>query len=400
MTTPSDPQDQQPEKKEQGPKEQRRKQKRRGRGEGTVYQRRDGRWVAEITLEDGRRKPLYGKTQAEAIEKLKQAQYELKQGTLATGPKQSVKDLFRYWLEQVHRRKLRASTYVRYRGALEIHIIPVLGQVAVQKLTMRHIQQFYNKKLDEGQSRSSVHVMHKVIHQALDYAVKERLLAINPSTGVSLPSPEKRKIQPLTLEQAQHLLQIAQGTMMEPLIALALTVGTRIGELLALRWSDLNFEAGMVYIHRSLTQTENLRFTVGDPKTEAGERTLLLPQPVLEILTTHRTRQLAERLKAGTAWQHHDLVFCTNEGKQYWPNTVRRRFYRLVEKAGLPRMHFHDLRHHAATLLANMGVNPKVVQEILGHSDIEMTMNIYTHTLPSMQQEAAEKMKNLFERPS
>ncbi len=123
MTTPSDPQDQQPEKREQEPKEKKRKQKRRGRGEGTVYQRKDGRWVAEITLEDGKRKPLYGKTQAEAIEKLKQAQYELKQGILATGPKQNVKDLFRYWLEQVHRRKLRASSYVRYRTALEVHIL-------------------------------------------------------------------------------------------------------------------------------------------------------------------------------------------------------------------------------------------------------------------------------------
>ncbi len=222
------------------------KGKRRGRGEGTVYQRKDGRWVAEITLEDGKRKPLYGKTQAEAIEKLKQAQYELKQGTLATGPKQSVADHFNYWLEQVHKRTLRTSTYMRYRIALDTHILPALGHTALQKLTMRKIQQFYNQKLDEGQSISSVITMHKVIHQALGHAVKERLISINPSTGVSLPAPERRKLQPLTLDQAQHLLQVAQGTMMELLIALALTVGTRIGELLALCWSDIDFDAGTV----------------------------------------------------------------------------------------------------------------------------------------------------------
>ncbi len=138
----------------------------------------------------------------------------------------------------------------------------------------------------------------------------------------------------------------------------------------------------------------------GEPKTEAGERTLFLPQPVVDLLTSHQTRQQAERLKAGPAWQHHDLVFCTKEGKQYWPETIRHRFYVLLKKAGLPRMHFHDLRHNAATFLASMGVNPKVIQEILGHSGLEMTMNVYTHTLPSMQKEAAEKMKNLFENPS
>jgi integrase len=376
------------------------KSKRRGRGEGTVYQRKDGRWVAEITLEDGIRKPLYGKTQAEAIEKLKQAQYEMKQGFLATGPKQNVADHLNYWLEHVHKRTLRTSSYLRYRAALDMHILPALGRIALQKLTLRKVQLFYNQKLDEGQSISSVITMHKVLHQALDHAVKERLISINPSTGISLPSQERRKMQPLTMEQAQHLLQIAQGTMMEPLIALALTIGTRIGELLALGWSDINLEAGTVHIHRTLTQVEHYHFAQGDPKTEAGERTLLIPQPVIDILKSHRMRQHAERLKAGSAWQQHDLVFCTNGGKQYWPQTIRHRFYVLLKQAGLPRMHFHDLRHNAATLLASMGVNPKVVQEILGHSGIEMTMNVYTHTLPSMQKEAAEKMKNLFEKPS
>jgi integrase len=131
-----------------------RKGKRRGPGEGTVYQRKDGRWAAEITLEDGKRKPLYGKTQAEAIEKLKQAQYELKQGILATGPKQSVADYLNYWLEHVHKRTVRISSYLRYRTALDAHILPALGHITLQKLTMRKIQLFYNQKLDEGQSIS------------------------------------------------------------------------------------------------------------------------------------------------------------------------------------------------------------------------------------------------------
>ncbi len=399
MRTSSDSQDQQPAKKDQGAKEKKRKQKRRGRGEGTVFQRKDGRWAAEITLEDGRRKPLYGKTQAEVIEKLKQAQYELKQGVLATGPKQKVEDHLNYWLEQVHKRKLRTSTYMRYRVALN-HILPALGHIPLQKLTTRRIQQFYNQKLDEGQSTSSVRSMHKVLHQALDQAVKERLISINPSTGISLPSQEKRKVQLLTLEQARHLLEVARGTMMEPFVALALTIGIRLGEVLALRWQDIDFEAGTLYIHRTLTQGEHYRYVDGEPKTEMSERILLLPQPVIDLLKSHRTQQNAERLKAGPAWQNRDFVFCTEDGKHFWPLSIRRRFYRLLKKAQLPRMRIHDLRHNAASLLASAGVSPKVVQEMLGHSGIEMTMNVYTHTLPSMQKEAVEKMKNLFENPS
>jgi len=231
------------------------KGKRRGRGEGTVYQRKDGRWVAEITLEDGRRKPLYGKTQAEAIEKLKQAQYELKQGILATGPKQKVEDFLNYWLEEVHKRKLRTTSYIRYRIALDTHILPALGQITLQKLTMRRIQLFYNQKLDEGLSVSSIQTMHKVLRLALDHAVKERLIGINPSIGVSLPSQEKRKVRPLTLDQARHLLQTAQGTLMEALIALALSAGMRLGEILTLCWQDIDFDTGTVYVHRTLTQT-------------------------------------------------------------------------------------------------------------------------------------------------
>ena len=378
-----------------------RKQKRRGSGEGTVYQRTDGRWVAELTLEDGKRKYYYGKTQAEAIQKLKQAQYEMKQGILATGPKQKLADHLTYWLEQVKKRKLRASTYVRYRSTMNIHIIPALGHLPLSKVTLRTIQQFYNKKLDEErQSPSSVLNMHKVLNQAFAYAVKERLISINPCTGVSLPTQEKRKVQPLTVEQAQHLLDSVQGTMLESFIALALVVGMRHGELLALRWQDIDLAQGKLFIHRNLTHDENYQLTVGDPKTTSSERALPLPQPIRERLLSHQARQQQVQLKAGSAWQNHDLVFCTRKGGYLRQHTVRLQFYRLLKQAGLPQIHVHDLRHSAATLLRSMGVDLKVIQQILGHSNLDITANIYSHVLPSMQEEAVEKMNKLFEKPS
>jgi integrase len=377
-----------------------RKRKRRGKGEGTIYQRKDGRWVAEITLEDGKRKPLYGKTQEEAIAKLKEAQYQQRQGTLATGPRQKLGEHVTWWLEEVKKRTTRSSTYMRYRVALYAHILPALGHLQLNKVTLRVIQRFYNQKLDEGQSPSSVITMNTVLHQAFEYAVNERLIGVNPCRGVALPTKKKRELHPLTIEQAQQLLQSAQGTMFEPFIALALTLGVRHGELLALRWQDIDFAQGVLSIHHTLTVAEDYHFVVGDPKTEAGERAIMLPQPVSEILVAYRTEQTRVRAKAGPAWQEHDLVFCTPQGKQLGPGDVRQRFYRLLKRAGLPRIHIHDLRHSAATLMRSMGVDLKVIQEILGHSTLDMTANIYSHVLPSMQKEAVERMNHLFQKPS
>lgn len=393
------------EKKEKQPGERKkRKAKSRRRGSGSVFRRPERKggkeWIAQILLENGKTKQRYFYTQAEADEALNEMLYEQKRGLLATGPKQKLADHLTYWLEQVKKRKIRTSTYMRYRVALEKHILPTLGHLSLTKVTLRMIQQFYNRKLDEGQSPSSVLTMHKVLKQALDYAVKERFIAINPCAGVSLPTEERRKVQPLTIEQAQHLLQVVQGTMMEPFIALAVVMGMRHGELLALRWQDIDLAQGTLAIHHSLTRDEDYRFVVGDPKTASSERIIVLPQPVCDMLRTHRVRQQEARLKAGSSWQQHDLVFCTQKGVYLWPGNVRRRFYRLLKRAGLPQIHIHDLRHSAATLLRNMGVDLKVIQEILGHSTLDMTANVYSHVLPSMQQEAVEKMKPLFEKPS
>jgi integrase len=374
------------------------------RGSGSVFRRPERKggkeWVAQIILENGKTRQRYFYTQAEADEALNEMLYEQKRGMLATGSRQKLADHLTYWLEHVKKRTIRTSTYVRYRIALEKHILPALGHLALNKVTLRIIQQFYNQKLDEGQSPSSVITMNKVLHQALALAVKERLIMVNPCTGIALPAVKGRKVQPLTVEQAQQLLQEVEGTMMEPFIALALVVGIRHGELLALRWQDIDLDQGMLAIHSTLTQDETYRFVVGDPKTASSERVILLPRPVCEMLRAHRARQRETCLKVGSAWQQHDLVFCTNKGAYLWPHNVRQRFYRLLKRAGLPQMHIHDLRHSAATLLRKMGVDLKVIQEILGHSTLDMTANVYSHVLPSMQQEAVEKMQHLFDKPS
>jgi integrase len=200
----------------------------------------------------------------------------------------------------------------------------------------------------------------------------------------------------LSEEQARMLLAVACGHRLEALLTLALTTGMRRGELLALRWQDINFDNKSLHILRTLNRLVGYGFIETEPKTSKSRRKIILPDFVIDMLKQHRAHQLEERLKAGVEWQDHDLVFSNTHGGFLQPDRLREMLQKLLKEAGLPYMRFHDLRHSAATILLSMGVHPKVVQELLGHSAISMTMDTYSHVLPSMHQEAMEKMDETF----
>src|SRR6266487_802401 len=321
------------------------RQRKKGiRGRGTVFLRKDGRWEAKFKVEEtGKYKSLYADTEKGADEKLQQALQEQRQGILATGPRQKLGDFLNWWLEEVHRLNIRDSTYLRYRGLLNNHILPELGQYQLQKLTTQRIQTLYNNKLKEKQSPSSVHSMQKILHKALDYAVKGRLLSHNPSTGVSLPAEKKRKTVSLTLEQAQDLIATAQGHKLEALVTVAVITGMRHGELAALRWDDINLEKGTVYVHCTAGYLGRYGYVEGDPKTASSERTIPISQTVCTLLKTHRAHQSEDRLRAGSRWESKNLVFCNRRGGILQPDLLRKDFYTLLDEAGLPRMRIHDL---------------------------------------------------------
>ena len=372
--------------------------KRRGQGEGSIYQRKDGRWVGEVTLENGRRKPLYGKTRKEVAEKLNAALQAQKQGTLATGPQQKLKDYLDQWLEEVHKPTVRLSSYAKYRRTLDRHILPGLGHIQLQKLTPQHVQKLYASKLQEGLSPKTVRLIHAVLHQALKNAVRWNLVPRNVCDAVSLPKQTtQREMQVLTKEQAQTLLETAKGHRLEALLTLAVATGMRRGELLALRWQDINFETRSLHICRSVSFLTGHGFVESEPKTTRSRRNITLPLFALEALRVHRTRQLEVRLQAGKKWEDHDVVFCNTLGGFLNTSTLFKLFTALLKDAGLPHMRFHDLRHSAATILLAMGAHPKVVQELLGHSQISMTLDIYSHVLPSMQEEVMDRLNNLFQ---
>lgn len=368
---------------------------RRGNGEGSIYQRSDGRWTATITLqgEGRRRKSFYGKTRKEVQEQLKIALREQQQGMLLATPQQTVEQFLTQWLED-RKATLRIRSYERYGEQIRLHIIPVLGYHQLQKLSPQHVQAFYTKKLKEGLSSTTVNGLHAMLHKALEDAVRYNLVARNICDAVSPPRRARYEIQPFSMEQAQQFLTIVKGHSLEALFVLAITTGMRRGEILALKWQDINFSQNSLQVRRIFTRQPGNRYIEAEPKTEKSRRSIQLVPIVVTLLKHHRTHQIEAKLQAGSLWQDHGLVFCTSLGTPLNPSKVVDRFKTLLKKGGLPAIRFHDLRHSAATMLLSLDVHPKVVQELLGHNQISMTMDIYSHVLPSMQRGAMARLND------
>jgi integrase len=327
---------------------------------------------------------------------LQDAQFQQRQGTLATGPQQTVKQFLEYWLEDVEKPTVRLGTYLNNHTLVHKHLIPGLGHHKLQKLTTQHVQSFYAKKLKDGTSASHIRQMQGVFHKALTHAKRLKLVGSNVAEDVQLPKYEEYEAPVLTPEQAQLLLTCARSRNLEVLLALAVATGMRRGEILALRWADLDLVKGTLSVSRTLSYYAKHGFVEGKPKTKSSLRTILLPPFLLDLLKAHNIQEAERRLKVGDAWVDRDLVFSNAVGDFIFPLTLLNWFYRLLEGAGLPRMRFHDLRHSAATILISQGVPANTVQELLGHSDVAITLGIYGSVVPSMRKDAADKMDSLF----
>jgi integrase len=371
--------------------------KHRKNGEGTLFKRKDGRWQASFVPENGKRLYFYGKTQKEALEKLRKAQQEDQKGLLATGPKLRLGEYLVHWVEATYKPPMaRHTTYVQYRSMIHKHLVPGLGQVFLQKLTVQQLQAFYAQKIEEGLKTRTIAIIHAVLHKALENAVKWNLLSRNIATLATVPQKTSHEVKTLSASEARKLIEAAQDSRIEALLVLAITTGMRRGELLGLRWDDIDLELGILRICRTVNWIAGFGFIENDPKTKASRRRITLPSVAIEGLRKHRIRQDQAKQQAGTKWIEKGLVFPNTLGNFLGPNHLLTMFQRVLDQAGLPHMRFHDLRHSAATILLTMGVHPKVVQELLGHSSITMTMDTYSHLLPSMQKEAMDGMDNLF----
>jgi integrase len=368
-----------------------------GNGEGSLYKDPRGMWRAALSLEGGKRKYLSGKTRAEVAAKLAAAIRDRDRGIVPTPERQTVGQFLTAWLD-VARPTIKPRTATRYSEYVRNHAIPALGKISLAKLTPQEVQGLYAAKLAEGLSPTTVHHLHAVLHRALDQAFRWGLVARNVCDLVDVPRMAHHEMQVLAPEQARMLLAVAEGDRFKALYVLALTTGMRLGELLALHWRDIDLDArdaASLQIRGTMQRTK-AGLVIGTPKTKQSQRRVALGAAAAEALRRHRVRQLEERLASGEVWDDQDLVFPTTVGTPMdGQDVLRREFYPLLQRASLPRIRFHDLRHTAATLLLKQGVHAKIVSEMLGHATIAITLNLYSHVLPDMQRDATAAMDRL-----
>jgi integrase len=378
--------------------------KRRDKGEGSVYAT-DGKWreFLDLGYVGGQRKRKYfsGKTKRDVLDKLNAARRALGRAQVLPDDRQTVEQFLASWLQMVRQAK-RARTYEAYDLQVR-RLLPHLGRLRLSQLTPAAIQKAYAALLEKGLkgkplSRRSVKHAHAALHTALEQALKWELIYRNPTDVVEVPQPPKREMATLGAEQAGHLFASA-ASQEDPLQALWIvfaTTGPRMGEACALRWADLDLACGTAVIQRALQRQRGVGLVFVEPKSDSSRRTVQLARFAVAALKEHRKRQAEWRLSLGSEWHDHDLVFCSQFGKPLDPARVRDRFHRALDCADLPNLRPHDLRHTAATLLLKRGVHPKVVQELLGHSSITLTLGTYSHTTPAMHAEAARQMDVLF----
>jgi integrase len=382
---------------------------RRGHGEGSISERADGRWIMRVDLgrgEDGRRrrKATYHATQADAVRSLKKLGGRAADGQLLTTSTPTVATFLEDWYA-ANVDSWRASTRRGYRGAIDLYLVPAFGKLRLEQLTPAAVQRWLVQHKTEHGARRRITLAHATLRSALSEAQRLQLVTINAATLVKVPQPTKRTIAPLDVDQAAAFLKVAGQHRLGALFSVALACGLRLGEATGLKWEDVDLETGELRVRQQL-QRVGRRLVLQELKTEKSRRTLALPQVCLEALRTHRTRQLEERLKAGADWGDSGLLFTTyarrgkgrKVGAAWHPRNVLRVLHGLLADADVPRARFHDLRHSAASLLIAAGVELVEVSMLLGHSELRVTADLYSHLQKQTAAMAARHMDAVLNR--
>ena len=368
--------------------------------EGSVYQRAsDGFWVGCVHFgydDRGRRVRMYvsAKTKEDTLRKLRALSRDRDDGMPAPAGRTTVEELVRSWYDEELRTRVVGTTADNYRSVFEHHLLPVLGRKAVASLTLSDVNRLLVSKLDQGLSPSTVQRVRNVLSQALDYGVRQGLVARNVAAltrGPRNPRPEGRTLTP---EQARGLLDALEGHPHEALFVLMLTTGLRRGEALGLRWGDIDFDHGILRVRRALKREAGVLVT-SEPKTARSRRAVNLPAPLFDLLRAHKRRQKNAQAALGTAWIDTGFVFTSEIGTPFDPRNLNRTFQGVCRSAGMGRWHPHELRHSAASLMLAQGVPIQVVADVLGHASIRMTADVYGHILAPDRQAAADAMGSL-----
>lgn len=326
------------------------------------------------------------------MSKLLAVQMEMRQKHLRTNRVPTVAEYLEYWLHQAVKPRVRPLTFAGYSVNVRKHLVPTLGKIRLDRLTPQDVQQMINGRLADGFSPKTVTYMHQVLRTALELARRWEIIDRNVASLVDPPRRVRASIRPLDPAQARAFLQSVRGNRLEALFSVALALGLRQGEALGLQWEDVDVARGVLRIRNQLQRIDG-RLTLVEPKTERSRRTLVVPPTILENLREHEKRQAAERQWAGSKWTENGMVFTNLSGGPLQARNVIREFHKALKAAGLKRIRFHDLRHSCATLLLVQHVPARVVMEVLGHSEIGTTMDTYSHIVPELQHEAADRVE-------
>lgn len=379
-----------------------------GNGEGTVRRRKDGRWEARITTGhdlDGRpiRWSFYGRTRADVVKDMQDALKDVRAGTYVPPSTATLGEWLDVWLREYVRPSVRKTTYAQYESLTRLHVKPALAGHKVRDLQAADIQRLLNDELATGLSARTVRLLHTVLHASLKQAALEGIVIRNVADYVRKPRGPQRQMRVLTQDEMTRLLDVAAGDRIGPALITLLGTGLRVGELIALQWSDVDLQEGILRVSRSASRVSrgdgHTEIVIDEPKTLSGRRTIPLPAPVLEAVKEWRRRQAEERLQSGEHWHDTGLVFTGYLGVMLDRSNIRRSLDRLCRQAGIPHVGIHALRHTFATRMLEAGVPARIVQEMLGHSRVAVTLDIYTHVLPDQKRKAADILAGVLSSP-
>ena len=361
--------------------------KRRGNNEGSIYQRADGRWVGTVSVE-GQRISRYARTRQEATKKLRELQRTQDQGLPMVTAQMLLKDYLAQWLGSIQHR-VRLRTFEGYESLIRVHVAPRLGNIVLGKLRPEHISRAWSDMLTLGKSASVIEHCHLRLSKALNDAVKRQLIYRNPCQAVSPPRVYGRELRPPSAEAVQRLLEAARDTEYYEVLHTAFYTSLRRGELLALRWGDIDLHMATASVSRTVYRAKGGQSVFTKPKTAKGKRLVSLTPSSALLLKALRERQDVDGMLLGYQVTEDSPVFRYRSGSPILPRAFSGAFGKIMRRAGLEGYRLHDARHAHATLMLRQGVHPKVVSERLGHTRVGITLDVYSHVTPGLQEAAA-----------
>jgi len=373
--------------------------KRRANNEGTIYQRPNGKWRAQISIES-RRLSHTGTTQRECQIWIKEIRNQIERGLTYKGADTCLEKFLADWLETISSSRSQ-GTNTLYRWTVEKRINPFIGTKKLKDLKPDNIQLFYTLMRRKGHSEHAVHCIHKILRVALNHAVKLGVIGRNPCLGTTPPKPKQSEMQFYDGNQVKTLLSTAKEIedSLYPLYYLAIHTGMRQGELMGLNWNDVKWEQKTIHIRRQVRHFKGGGYTFTKPKSKSGNRTIILGEQAIAVLQEHQINQQNVIQATGEEWDNLNLVFPSSVGTPLTASNIRRAFRKLLKASGLPIIRFHDLRHTAVSLMLNHSIPVLIVSKRLGHSKPSITMDVYGHLIPSKQEEAANLMDSLMAPP-